>query len=386
MTRRAPPSSPPLSVPPPSVPLLALPPSLPLPLPPLPSLRRLSLRRLSLAALVLAWASAIAPAPATAQDADTSAARRAWTAHYLIDYSVVAGGVYVGVLADLPPPRRSLIGPSFDPSNPAAILAPEHASTLGRRFVPQRDWSIPDELLVAAAAAHAILIPVHEVLASRAKDQPVSWHRLHHATLAAGEAVAVTSSVAALTKALVGRLRPDFQDRVRHVYCSLPDPRGVDCAGVDPARLLATAEEAQRELDNGRRSFVSGHAATGMVLATSVALHVGGHWVWGEGATPASRRNGMAAMTGIMLLGTVPGLTRTSLGDGVHHTGDVVAGCVLGVVIGGLFHWLHFDGNGEARAGHWLARPRAAMLLSPDDVRVGPTPHGVGLQASWRSR
>jgi hypothetical protein len=366
------------------VPLLL--PSLPSRL--LPSRLRLSLSRLSLATLMLAFASAIAPAPATAQDADTTAARRAWTAHYLVDYSVVAGGVYLGVLADLAPPRHAFIGPSFDPSNPAAILAPEHARTLGRRFVPQRDWSISDELLIAAAAAHAVIIPVHEVLASRVKDRPVSWYRLHHATLAAGEAVAVAAAVAALTKALTGRLRPDFQDRVRHVYCSLPDHGGVDCTGVDPARLLATAEEAQRELDNGRRSFVSGHAATGTVLATSVALHVGGHWVWSEGATPAGRRNGIAAMTGIMLLGTVPGLTRTSLGDGVHHTGDVVAGSVLGVAVGGLFHWLHFDGDGEARAGHWLARPRTrtVMLLSPDDVRVGPSPYGVALQASWRTR
>jgi hypothetical protein len=140
----------------------------------LPSRLRLSLSRLTLAALMLAFASANAPAPATAQDADTTTARRAWTAHYLVDYSVVAGGVYLGVLADLAPPRHALIGPSFDPSHPAAILAPEHARTLGRRFVPQRDWSISDELLIAAAAAHAVIIPVHEMLASRAKDRPVS--------------------------------------------------------------------------------------------------------------------------------------------------------------------------------------------------------------------
>jgi membrane-associated phospholipid phosphatase len=347
-----------------------------------------ALRKLLLPALVVGCASGSARAPVLAQDADTTVARPAWTAHYLVDYSVVAGGIYLGVLKDFAPPRRSLIGPSFDPANPTAVLAPEHARALGGRFVPQRDWTMSDEMMMAAVAAHAVIIPVHEVLASRSKDQPVSLHRLHHATLAAGEAIAVTSSVVELTKALAGRLRPDFQDRVRHVYCSLPDHGGVDCTGVDPARLLATAAEAQRELDNGRRSFVSGHAATGMVLATSVALHLGSHWVWAGDATPTSRRKGVAAMAGIMLVGTAPGLTRTSLGDGVHHTGDVVAGSILGVAVAGLFHWLHFDGSGEARAGHWLARPRTrtGMLLAPDDVRVGPTPHGVGLHASWRTR
>jgi hypothetical protein len=62
-----------------------------------------------------------------------------------------------------------------------------------------------------------------------------------------------------------------------------------------------------------------------LVAATNLALHIGGHWVWGEAATPANRTGGITTMALLMGLGTVPGITRTSAVDGVHHTSDVMA-------------------------------------------------------------
>jgi membrane-associated phospholipid phosphatase len=337
--------------------------------------------------LFLLAVSAPVAAPLAAQDADTTASRTTWTRHFIADYALAAGGLYLGMFADIPARRHSLIGPSFDPADPVAILVPAHAGTLGGRFVPEAEWALPNAWIIAAAAAHVVLIPAHELLASRAGGRAVSPRRLHHAVLAASEATAVTAGVVELTKALTGRLRPDFQDRVRHVYCSLPDHGGIDCTGIDPARLLDHAE-ALDALADGRRSFVSGHAAAGTVMATNLALHLGGHWVWGDAATPTTRRNGIAAMTVIMALGTVPGITRTSLVDGVHHTGDVVAGSLLGVAGGGLFYWLHFDTNGEPRAGHWLTRPRTrtALPFAPDGLHLLPGPDGMVLHATWRTR
>jgi hypothetical protein len=84
-------------------------------------------------------------------------------------------------------------------------------------------------------------------------------------------------------------------------------------------------------------------------------------------------------------LGTVPGITRTSAMDGVHHTSDVVVGGLLGVTMGGLFYWLHFDSAGEPRPGHWLARSRSAVATGPvlEDIRLFTGAGGVGIQARW---
>jgi membrane-associated phospholipid phosphatase len=344
--------------------------------------------RATLMAVALGSAVALAPAPACTQAAADGDGGSFWQPHYLVDYGLVLGGLYIRVIADLTPTTRARIGPSFDPDDPARILAPEYTRRLGGAYTPERDWTLPDGLMAAAAASHLVLIPAHEILASRATGRPVSAHRVHHATLAAAEALMVGTAVSTLAKTWVGRLRPDFQDRVRHVYCSLPDPAGVDCSGVDPARLFDDPDRALKELESGRASFPSGHAMTGMVIATNLALHVGGHWVWGQEATPTSRRAGIAAMAVIGGLGAFPGISRTSLMDDVHHTSDVVAGGILGMAMGGLFYWLHFDGSGEPRPGHWLARNPARPTSGPMPAHLRLVSDGtaVGLQATWHTR
>jgi membrane-associated phospholipid phosphatase len=349
---------------------------------------------LAVASLVAAGAAAAQAdsaggQPAAAQPAPADAGHRlAWTPLYLLDYGLVAAGLYVNGFAGLSPTHRARIGPSFDPADPAAILGPEHSGLLGRPFRAEADWTLPDSWMQAAAVTHLLVIPAHELAAARAAGRPVSAPRLHAATLAATEALAVTGGATRLVKVWTGRLRPDFQDRVRHVYCSLPEPGGIDCAGVDPDRLFHDPDRARKELDDGRASFPSGHAATGMVMATSLALDVGAHWVWGRDATPASRRAGVLAMAVIGGLGTVPGLTRSALGDHVHHTGDVVAGALIGLAIGNAFHWLHFDTHGVPRPRHWLARRRtgAALDHAVDQVRVAAAGDDLVLLVTWRSR
>jgi membrane-associated phospholipid phosphatase len=340
--------------------------------------------------LILLWLAVparavLAPDPAAGQADPEPVETSFWTPHYMVDYGLTAGGLVLGLFVDLSPRDPARWGPSFDPANPSAILAAEHARLLGEPFTPRRDWTMSDGWVHGVAIGHVLVIPVHEIAVARVTGRPVSAHRLHNAVLAAGEATAATAGVVMLTKAATGRLRPDFQDRVRHVYCSLPDPAGIDCQGVDPNRLFPDAETALAELEHGRESFPSGHAATGMVVATNLALHIGGHWVWGEAATPASRAGGITTMALLMGLGTVPGITRTSAMDGVHHTSDVVIGGLLGVTMGGLFYWLHFDSAGEPRRGHWLTRNRSAVTTGPvlEDVRLFKAAGGVGIQARW---
>jgi membrane-associated phospholipid phosphatase len=340
--------------------------------------------------LILLWLAVparavLAPAPAAGQGDPEPVETAFWTPHYMVDYGLTAGGLVLGLFVDLSPRDPARWGPSFDPANPSAILAAEHARLLGEPFTPRRDWTMSDGWVHGIAIGHVLVIPVHEIAVARVTGRPVSAHRLHNAVLAAGEATAATAGVVMLTKAATGRLRPDFQDRVRHVYCSLPDPAGIDCQGVDPDRLFPDAETALTELEHGRESFPSGHAATGMVVATNLALQIGGHWVWGEAATPASRAGGITTMALLMGLGTVPGITRTSAMDGVHHTSDVVIGGILGVTMGGLFYWLHFDSAGKPRPGHWLTRNRSAVTTGPvlEDVRLVTAAGGVGIQARW---
>jgi hypothetical protein len=193
--------------------------------------------------LILLWLAvparaALGPAPAAGQGDPEPVETSFWTPHYLVDYGLTASGLLLGMFVELTPRDRARWGPAFDPANPSAILAAEHARLLGGPYTPRQDWTMSDGLVLGMAIGHVLVIPVHELAAARVTGRPTSAHRLHNAVLAAGEATAATAGVVMLTKAATGRLRPDFQDRVRHVYCSLPDPAGIDCQGVDPDRLF----------------------------------------------------------------------------------------------------------------------------------------------------
>jgi membrane-associated phospholipid phosphatase len=332
-------------------------------------------------------ATGLATAPAPAQTIEDPALPSFWTPHYLADYGLTLAGLYLGAVAHFEPSSRARIGPSFDPGDPVAIFDPAHTTRLGGTFTPERDWTVSDFGLKAMTGGHLVVIPAHELLAARATRRDVSLHRLHDSALSAAEATAAAATVTALVKAWTGRLRPDFQDRVRHVYCSLPDPGAVDCNGVDPGRLFDDPQQALDELENGRASFPSGHASMGMVVATNLALQTGALWVWHPDATPASRRAGIAAMAAIGGAGAFIGLSRTSLMDGVHHPSDVLVGGLIGVAAGNLFHWLHFDTDGQPRGGHWLARSRAGTALAPffDDLRVTSDGQDVILLVTWRT-
>jgi hypothetical protein len=170
-----------------------------------------------------------------AQAVDERAPPPFWSAGYLVDYALTGAGLYVGVLADIPPGSRARIGPSFDSADPLGILDPAYNGTLGRTFTRERDWTVSDAALRAGVAGHLLLIPIHEAVSGRATGRPLTLHRLHHSVLSATEATAAAAALTRIGKAWAGRLRPDFQDRVRHVYCSQPDPSGSMQKSPGPA-------------------------------------------------------------------------------------------------------------------------------------------------------
>ncbi len=307
-----------------------------------------------------------------------------WSPYYLVDYGLGAGGLLLELFYRGEPRQNALIGPSFDPGDPAAILDPRYSASLGSPFVPEHEWTVPNNWLQMAAYGQVLFVSGHEVLARLGTGQDISAQRLHHSMLVAFQATAVNAGLSRVVKSFTGRLRPDFQDRVLHVYCSLPDQQGLDCSNVDPARLIEDPEEALEELKEGRYSFMSGHASNAMLVATNLALQTGGLWVWGENATPASRLAGAGAIAVFYGLGAFSGISRTSLMDNVHHTSDVIAGSIAGIAIANLFYWLHFDTSGNPRSSHWLEGGRGeTSRLGVTDLRAGFGGASIAISGSF---
>lgn len=310
-----------------------------------------------------------------------------WSPLYLMDYGIGAGGLYLELTYRGEPRAEPLMGPAFDPENPAAILDPKWSDLLGRPFMAESEWTIPNLWLEIAAYGQLLIVPAHELIAGRITGQGFCAHRMHHSMLAVFQATAVNAGMSRVVKAYTGRLRPDFQERTRYVYCSMSEAEeyGIDCSGLDSSRFFHDDEEALLELREGRYSFVSGHASNAMLVATNLALQTGGLWVWGENADSISRGAGIGAMTLLYGFGLFSGISRTHLMDGVHHTSDVVAGSITGVLIGNLFYWLHFDTGGNPRNHHWLKRltGKNAEEKALSDLHFSFTGNGFLLTGAW---
>jgi membrane-associated phospholipid phosphatase len=309
-----------------------------------------------------------------------------WTPHYLLDYGMGAGGLALELFYRGNPRQPALFGPAFDPANPSAIMDPSFSPVIGNPYVPEEDWSVPDVWLESAGYGQLLIVPAHELVARLATGRELSAHRFHHGLLTAFQATAVNAGMSRWIKSQTGRLRPDFQDRALHVHCSEGfDPTGFDCSQADPDRLIDDPEVARKALREGGYSFVSGHATNGMLIATNLALQTGGLWVWGEGATPVSKGIGIGAMGVLYGMGLYSGISRTHLMDGVHHTSDVVAGSLMGLAIGNLFYWLHWDTKGNPREQHWLNRrqPRDDAPIAIQDVSLTFGGAGMMIEGRW---
>jgi membrane-associated phospholipid phosphatase len=292
-----------------------------------------------------------------------------WHSGYLWDYGVTLAsfGTYL-VARHATPADEALVGPSFDPSDPEAILAPGLADRLGRRHLTKgEEETVPTSAVATAVPLTAAYLAL-QCAALNWMGADAGWPEVHDAALGALESAAITAAAVTALKLTFGRLRPDFQDRLRRHRCNggggLPPD---ECVGQEGRTLASDPDEAEEILEDGRRSFPSGHAATSFALATYASLLTGGQLVWGGSATPARRVTGIALQT--VMLGAAGFVAASRLDDGRHHMSDVVAGAALGIGAANLVYWRHFDATGRRRD----RRATGAQ------VSVVPSPAGVGL-------
>lgn len=321
---------------------------------------------LALACALVAWTSA---RPAAAQ----SASADWWRTSMAVDYGVVAGAAGGWfALTRAAPPDGSGIGPSFDPKNPSAILDPSLSDRIGKPHLLEiTGETVPTRTVAIAVAPVAGLLLLQEGLAAVRPGEPRGL-RLHETGVGVAEAVALTLLTTEVLKVSVGRLRPDFQDRVRRFYCTQPDHRGVACSGGE-VPLDDDPVKAQKLLDDGRKSFPSGHSSTSFALATYAALATGGRFVWGPDATAASRAAGIGAQAAA--LGLAGWVAWTRVDDGRHNVSDVLTGAAIGTVFANIAYWRRFDRDGAVRR-----KPAAGAAVDPGVV-VGPMT--VALSWGW---
>lgn len=286
-----------------------------------------------------------------------------WTSAYLVDYGIIAAGAAgYGIGERLTPRREALIGPVYDPDNPADIFDDPR---VGQPYLEEGTGETvsTNQLMATMAGVGMSLAGVEAALWAGGDG---SAHRLHDTMVGYAEATALTATATSMTKPFVGRLRPDFGERARRYHCTeSPEEFPRHCGDYEGRPLAEEPEEAQHLLLDGRRSFLSGHASHSFNTFAYASLVVGGRYVWGEEATAASRAAGIAAQTA--LLGTATFIAASRITDGRHHPGDVIAGGAVGLGIANLAYWRRFDTTGALRRGD-----------GSEDVRLTVQPFGIG--------
>lgn len=264
----------------------------------------------------------------------------------------VLTGLSIGLYARPPPPNsHAIIGPTYDPEqrDTTDVRDRRWNGVINRSHRPDTVHPLAPTVLGSVAILSAAGLSFAR--------KPV-FRKLHHAALGAVQAQLAAFVATELLKSGVGRLRPDFRDRMARYYCEPggeEPPQGVDCSGVEQeaARLESRgwstrgAYLSEKDFQDGRRSFPSGHTVAAFVTATYLTLLVGGEFVWGPEATGPSRLLGIAAQMGALATATAVGLSRMT--DHRHHVEDVVAGAGLGAISALASYAVYFDPSGQPR-------------------------------------
>ncbi len=289
-----------------------------------------------------------------------------WHTRDLVDYGIIAGSLGIFTALHLSTPIESAgIGPRFDPAHPAAILDPSLSGVIGRKYlVEDKEETVPALWVELAVPVVGAWLALQEGLPG---DRDA--RHLHDTLVGFGEAMLVTLMATEALKFSFGRLRPDFQDRVRRYYCNRPDHAGVDCTGFTEGPLSADPSKVDAIFADGRRSFPSGHASTSFALATYAALVTGGHYVWGHDATNTTRAWGIPIEVAVFGIASFVAWSRVS--DGRHNVSDVLTGAALGTAIANLSYWRRFDTAGRSRNSDEGA--------SSFSLTSGPGTAGVGM-------
>lgn len=299
-----------------------------------------------------------------------------WRPSMAADYGVIAAGAGLYATFLLLPQRSGapLFGPGFDPDHPGGVLAPKWRSAIGKpHLLEKTEEAVPTSWMVAAIPISAAALALETGLPGWMNGRNDGLH-LHETMVGLAETVAVTAGVTEALKWAGGRLRPDFADRVQRHYCTHKSSPEVDCSGGPYVPLDPDPVRAQKILDDGRKSWPSGHASVGFALANFLALSIGGHHVWNPDSTAARRAGGIAAQSA--LLGLAGYVAWTRVNDGRHNLSDVLTGAAIGTAGAQVAYWRRFDGAGRAR--------RAGAGDAASAWELHTLTSGLSLQFRWR--
>ncbi|KAJ2614535.1 hypothetical protein H4S08_001652 [Coemansia sp. RSA 1365] len=204
-----------------------------------------------------------------------------------------------------------------------------------------------------------------------------SFHDMNAGVLGLCMALVLNMMITNTVKNLAGRLRPDFIDR-----CDLD----VDNVREPRVGLLTSAVCRQTDMDlllDGMRSFPSGHTSFSFAGLTYLALWLGGHLNIGDrrGNTYKSFVS-LLPILGAMLIG----VSRTM--DYRHHWHDVLAGAILGFLMGWFGYLLYYPSpfSHESACPH---PPRIAedsrdlyVMNELERGTVNPGPYGRSANAN----
>jgi membrane-associated phospholipid phosphatase len=303
----------------------------------------------------------VVPAPQPAPDFFADDQPGHYLAWYGAEYVAVAAlaGLYLADVHELIRPAPALIGPRVDVDDMdlAVLMDPRVDGTIGRPFLKEQ---VPSSALIGVAAV--------TILGSAGLDYAATGdlHRTNGLVLGGLEALMGTVLVTEVFKLSFGRLRPDFRDRYLNAACTgvVDTPAGLDCATVDTSRFRITEEGLQ----DGMKSFVSGHSSSAFAIATFSSWWLGSTLVWNEDRPAWGPAVGALSM-GTLLAGAGY-VASTRLSDNKHHPEDVVVGSLLGATVATTAWFVHFDIDGRAR--------RRSFTVVPT-VGLGTTGTGSGL-------
>jgi membrane-associated phospholipid phosphatase len=144
-----------------------------------------------------------------------------------------------------------------------------------------------------------------------------------------------TAIVTEVLKNLVGRMRPDFLARC------IPDADGpvyIDAFGATSSENPPCTNEdiAESKLQDGHKSFPSGHSSTAFALGVYVVVYCG-WWLTRRPKMSAVMQTAIAEIWMAFQIAWAFGVASSRVMDNKHHVGDVAAGALIGILMGGLY-------------------------------------------------
>lgn len=250
------------------------------------------------------------------------------------------------------------------------------AFLFSRTFLPfHRMFSLDDEAIQYPHAEHervptailyiyAIAIPFGVITAYLLIGR-ASAHKLHVSLLGLGITLVLTEFLTNIGKNAIGRPRPDLLDR-------------CDPASNTPKTGLVNysvcTETDQGMLQDGWRSFPSGHSSFSFAGLGYLALHLAGQL--GALRTGANLPSLLLCLLPLL---AAAGVAISRLEDYRHDPYDVTAGSLLGITVAYVCYRRYFPRLRSANCSEPFALATEHMLLKQRDEEMGAeNARGVG--------